>query len=94
MSEYNGPAELLADDGIVIAEVNVHILKYLEGGLRSWSGHVQPGEFEGAEWMNATRIRLEDGSEGDIVMTNDGTTATAFGTVRTAQFQGSGPAPF
>lgn len=94
MSEYNGTAELLADDGKIIAEVEVHILTYIEGGLKSWSGHVQLGDFKGGDWMSAARIRLEDGADGDIVMTNDEITATTAGTVRTAQFQGSGPAPF
>jgi hypothetical protein len=37
---------------------------------------------------------MPDSSEGAIVMTNESIGAKGAGTVRTGEFQGSGPAPF
>jgi len=94
MLEHNGTAELLAADDTVISEVDVHIIKGMEGNLQVWSGHVAPRDVGGGDWMDAVRIRLADGTEGNIVMKSVDIATTAFGAQQTGSFQGSGPAPW
>ena len=65
----------------------------------SWGGHVQAPLFDGPDWTEVTRIRLENGSEGEVDLEEEASWTIDLqpvheGTLRTAAVTGSGTAPF
>lgn len=92
---YDGTAELLDGAGSVIDTVRVYLQKQGgDGGLISWAGHIEPTTFEGGHWDQVKRVRLRDGSEGDVIITKENIRSDDRGTTREGQIQGSGTAPF
>jgi hypothetical protein len=92
--DYQGPAELIDPEGNVVDLVRAS----LTGGDRSWGGHVQAPLFDGPDWTEVTRIRLENGLEGEVDLEEDAAWTIDMqpvheGTLRTAAVTGSGPAP-
>ena len=93
--DCQGPAELIDPDGNAVDLVTAS----LTGGTQSWGGHVQAPLFDGPDWTEVTRIRLENGSEGEVDLEEDAAWTIDMQpvhepTLRTAAVTGSGPAPF
>ena len=93
--DYQGPAELIDHEGNVIDLVTAS-LSAING---SWGGHVQGPLLDGPDWTEATRIRLESGTEAEITLEEEASWTIDMlpvheGTLRTAAVNGSGPAPF
>jgi len=93
--DYQGPAELIDEDGNVIDLVTAS----LNGSDGSWGGHVQGPLLDGPDWTDATRIRLETGNESEITLEEEASWTIDMqpvheGTLRTAEVIASGPAPF
>jgi hypothetical protein len=68
----------------------------LTGGDRQWGGHVQAPLFDGPDWTEVTRIRLENGSEGEVDLEEDAAWTIDMqpvheGTLRTAGGDRVGP---
>jgi len=92
--DYQGPAGLIDPEGNVIDLVTAS-LSFSEG---SWGGHVQGPLLDGPDWSDATRIRLETGTEAEITLDEEASWTVDMqpvheGTLRTAAVNGSGPPP-
>jgi len=93
--DYQGPAELVDHEGKVIDLVTAS----LSGSEGSWGGHVQGPLLDGPDWTEATRIRLETGSEAEVTLEEEASWTIDMqpvheGTLRTAAVNGSGARPF
>jgi hypothetical protein len=90
MSNYQGPAVLIAPGAEFAVEATLSAAR--SGSVGEWGGSVQtddPAEdFYAAIDGGQVKIRLPDGSEGDVVATR-----TAIGSGR-LRVSGSGPTPF
>jgi hypothetical protein len=90
--DYQGWAALIDQEGNVVDLVSASFI----GDDRSWGGHVQAPLFNGPDWTDVTRVRLEDGSEGEIRLEEEASWTSDMqllhgGTLRTAAVTGSGP---
>jgi len=95
VSEYRGTADLLDENGEVIQSVRVNLRQGQSGGLAQWGGSVDPTEHGPRDWMNVSKIRLESGEVGDVILTEYNVASGGpFGTHQRGHLQGSGPAPF
>jgi len=93
--DYQGPAELIDNEGNVIDLVTAS----LSGSDGSWGGHVQGPLLDGPDWTDATGLRLETGTKAEITLEEEASWTIDMqpvheGTLRTAAVNGSGTAPF
>ncbi|MEU3183094.1 DUF4873 domain-containing protein [Streptomyces sp. NPDC006923] len=90
MSNYQGPATLVAGDSEI--EVEATLSASLSGAVRQWGGSVQTSEagedFYAALDSADVKIRFPDGQEGTVVATH-----TAIGSGR-LRVSGTGAIPF
>jgi hypothetical protein len=90
MSNYQGPATLVAGDSEI--QVEATLSASLSGEVRQWGGSLQTGEMEedlaAALASGDLRIRFPGGQEGAVVAT-----PTAIGNGRLRVY-GSGTIPF
>ena len=94
MSEYNGPAELLAG-GLLVESVDVHLRHSVDpiSDFGSWSGRVRPTPVTGA-WFEVDQIRLPDGRVGQVKLDSIKTTRGAGPAQQAANILSSGDPPF
>ena len=94
-SGYRGPADLLDQNGELIQSVRVNLRQDRSGGLAHWGGSIDPTDHGAGDWQNVSRIRLETGEIGDVILAEYNVASGGpFGANQRGHLQGSGPAPF
>lgn len=91
---YQGEADLVDSDGDVIDTVEV-ALRYFspgEGEPGTWDGYIA-GPDRGGDWMEATKLRMPDGTESGIAV-NVIAESREGASLREARIRGLGERPF
>jgi hypothetical protein len=93
--DHYGTAELLDGNGQVVDTVPVHLQFHPPIGslVASWGGQIQMDRL-GPGWTEVTRMRLANGAEADVFVSNHKVRSTPTGIRRTGLILGSGAIPF
>lgn len=95
MSDYEGPAVLVTEEGDSIP-INARLSKGRSGGLESWSGGIDAIEEADAFKLSPgdVSIQMPDGTVGRALITNASVTMNSSGTSFSTRLLGNGAAPF